>query len=64
MLSNVVRDEVNGQITLNRTEKSRFSYLLRPVRAPTLEQRYVQLPKSRSIFSEKTSFFFIHSQSE
>ena len=45
MLSNVVRDEVNGQITLNRTERSRFSYLPRPVRAPTLEQRYVQLPK-------------------
>ena len=55
MLSNVIRDEVNGQITLNRTEKSRFSYLPRPVRTPTLEQKYVQLPKPKYQSQEQYS---------
>ena len=47
MLGEINRDETGGKITLNRTEKSRFSYLPRPVRSdyksllhnPTLRMR-------------------------
>ena len=55
MLSDVIRDEVNGQIILNRTERSRFSYLPRPVRAPTIEQKYVHIPKPKYLSKEQYS---------
>ena len=47
--------ELELQKFLNRTEKSRFSYLPRPVRAPMIEQKYVQLSKPKYLSQEQYS---------